>query len=464
MPEVSGLAIGGLIAAAALLYPFWNRITAFVKSFQFLIFREDYVAYDVTETVRTYLYHHHGKSWLAKKNYEYGYGYIRSTGRGDIFSQRYLADEVVRIWLRRWPIPTFVHFTDNNIVTIRGTVDVDALVGKAYAWRRSLNDRRKADSRYKVCRVGYFRSRMSGGSSSKMKASGGTSTAADEPEGDSGSNKADIEEEKSDNVQTPWIKMKYQPVGLTWEDVQPPDRNDMETLAVTEDHTALVDEIRFLLRHRTWFEERSLPWRRGYLLHGPPGNGKTKMVRALGQHFGLPVYLFDLASLTNDALDEAWKEIRSEQPLIAVFEDIDAIYDGRHNVTRETSFWGNGVTFDAFLNTLDGADLQDGIISIVTTNRPEALDAALAKQMSDGTMKVRPGRIDRDVYFGPPNTEGRRKIITRVMRDMGGDLIDDLVRATDGKTGAEVQEAATLAALAEFWRAAECGELVEKSA
>lgn len=442
MTDLNWLALGGIGAAVAFLMPFWNRVVGFVRSLQFLIFKDAKLSGDVRWTLASYLTNKRGTTPFETREYALWSSYIREERRHGFFAVRDLGSNASRrVWLG---FPRYIRFHGDTISTIRGLVDLEALIAEAVAWRRShQNDR----NRYKVMRVG--------GASRKRRGVAKTNDETEAPERHQGGMPAQFESSESVEMTTPWDRATNTPLGLTWEDVSYPNRRDMETLALTEEQGALMEEVGFLLDHRSWFEERSLPWRRGYLFHGAPGAGKTATARALGQKFGLPIYLFDLASLSNDQLASAWTEIASERPLIAVFEDIDVIYDGRQNVTRETSFWGAGVTFDAFLNTLDGADLQDGVITVVTTNKPERLDPALAQVLPDGTARVRPGRIDRVVGFGVLDEAGRRKIARRIMLGLPDGEVDALVARTNGCTGAEVQEAAQQATLDAFWRTAE---------
>lgn len=77
-----------------------------------------------------------------------------------------------------------------------------------------------------------------------------------------------------------------------------------------------IKELELWLTHEKWFRSKSIPWRRGWLLHGQPGTGKSTLVRALGMSFDLPVYIFDLAGMSNDDLVKSWDDMMTNTPCI----------------------------------------------------------------------------------------------------------------------------------------------------
>jgi hypothetical protein len=103
----------------------------------------------------------------------------------------------------------------------------------------------------------------------------------------------------------------------------------IERLSLTGDAIEMVDEARQWQRSESWYKNRGIPWRRGWLLYGRPGTGKTALARAIAEDLDLPVFVFDLASMYNNELQEAWSTMLSEVPCMALIEDIDAVFDGR---------------------------------------------------------------------------------------------------------------------------------------
>ena len=207
----------------------------------------------------------------------------------------------------------------------------------------------------------------------------------------------------------------------------------------------LADDLLDWSQQREWFVERDIPWRMGVLLHGEPGCGKTAFVRAMAEKLDYPIYSFDLATLYNDELRREWSRMLSDAPCIAIFEDFDAIFDGRKALCD--------VTFDCVLNCLDGVERVDGLLTFITTNNGDRIDSAIAdcgvagEEDADDVCS-RPGRIDRCVRLGRLTYEGRCKIAARIL--FGFDRArESVLQDSDGDTGAQFQERCVREALRE---------------
>jgi SpoVK/Ycf46/Vps4 family AAA+-type ATPase len=149
---------------------------------------------------------------------------------------------------------------------------------------------------------------------------------------------------------------------------------------------ALLADVRDFFAMREWYRRRGVPHRRGVLLHGPPGNGKSSVAAALAGELGLNLCVIDLAaaSLDDDALQEYLR--RMPKGSILLLEDVDAAFIQRDKADGV----GNKVTFSGLLNALAGAVAMEGALVLMTTNHRERLDPAL----------TRPGRIDVVVRVG----------------------------------------------------------------
>lgn len=134
-----------------------------------------------------------------------------------------------------------------------------------------------------------------------------------------------------------------------------------------------------------------MPYRRGYLLSGPPGTGKSSIVLALASHLGRSVYALNLASVTEDAtLMEAFAEVPAGAILLV--EDIDAMRISKSRVEANKPGEPPSVgltTLSGLLNAIDGVAAPEGRLLVMTSNHPEQLDAAL----------IRPGRVDLHERF-----------------------------------------------------------------
>lgn len=209
----------------------------------------------------------------------------------------------------------------------------------------------------------------------------------------------------------------------------------------------VVDEVlldvKSWFKARQWFVSRHLAWKRGYLLAGKPGTGKSSLVRAIAIALDLPIYLFDLGSMTNGDLDNAWESVRSNSPCIVLFEDIDAVYHGREPA-NQSELRNTPPTFDWLLNRLDGVDQEaNGVLTFVTTNNPLLVDTALGgRRNPDGTEApaglARPGRIDRVVTLPDSiSVEGKAFLAARLVQDpaLEAKLVNDTL-----ETPAQFQE------------------------
>lgn len=209
-----------------------------------------------------------------------------------------------------------------------------------------------------------------------------------------------------------------------------------------------ITELEQWLGHEKWFRSKSIPWRRGWLLHGVPGTGKSTLVRALGMSFDLPVFIFDLAGMTNDDLVKSWDEMMTNTPCIALIEDIDNIFDGRKYV-GSTNPNVPHLTFDCLLNCISGVKQADGVFLIVTTNHIEKLDPAIGVPDSNGKSS-RPGRIDKALHLGLMGEQQRLTLAKHILSDCP-ELIDETVKLGDGETAAQFQSRCAQLALSKFW-------------
>lgn len=198
----------------------------------------------------------------------------------------------------------------------------------------------------------------------------------------------------------------------------------LEQLALPKEADDAIVDIKQWLDDSNWFHERGIPHRENILAYGPPGNGKTRWISAVGEDFDLPIFAFYLASMYDDELHRYWQRMLRHTPCIAVLEDIDNVFHGRKNVSSSGK-----LSFDVLLNCLDGVERCDGLLLFLTTNEIDKLDPAL----------IRPGRCDKTILFPPPSLAGRIKIAKKILK--GYDYhAEKLAEATpEGTSGATFQ-------------------------
>ncbi len=161
-----------------------------------------------------------------------------------------------------------------------------------------------------------------------------------------------------------------------------------------------------------------LATKKGLLFYGPPGTGKTHTIHYLAG--ALPGHTTLLITAEQvGLLDEYMALARLLQPSIVVIEDVDLIT--RDRTTMESPC--QEVLLNKLLNEMDGLRADTEILFVLTTNRPEALEAALAS---------RPGRVDQGIEFPLPDEAGRAKLVR--LYDRGLELSEEVLRATVKRT------------------------------
>ncbi|EGG24979.1 mitochondrial chaperone BCS1 [Cavenderia fasciculata] len=160
----------------------------------------------------------------------------------------------------------------------------------------------------------------------------------------------------------------------------------------------LVSDIRDFLSSEEWFRNRGIPYRRGYLLHGPPGNGKSSLVNAIAGELKLDICIVSLSNSEMD--DHQFNSLLNNAPpkSILLIEDVDAAFS-RRSASSEVS---SKLSFSGILNALDGVASQEGRILFMTTNHLEVLDSAL----------IREGRVDLKIQISNATKQQAQQLFT----------------------------------------------------
>ncbi|KAI9553057.1 hypothetical protein GHT06_020947 [Daphnia sinensis] len=154
----------------------------------------------------------------------------------------------------------------------------------------------------------------------------------------------------------------------------------------------IVQDLVDFIGNPQWYSQRGVPYRRGYLLHGPPGCGKSSFITALAGKLECVVCVLNLSEkgLTDDRLNHLMNTAPVQS--IILLEDIDAAFVSRDESKSVKSAYdgANRVTLSGLLNCLDGVTSTEARILFMTTNYLDRLDPAL----------IRPGRVDVQEYIG----------------------------------------------------------------
>lgn len=212
---------------------------------------------------------------------------------------------------------------------------------------------------------------------------------------------------------------------------------------MAETKQALTEAVLWPLQHPETFERLGVEPPRGVLLYGPPGCGKTFVVRALASSGRLSVHAVKGAELmdkwvgaSEKAVRDLFRRARDSAPSLVFLDELDAL------APRRGQSFDSGVTdrvVASLLTELDGIEPLRNVVVLGATNRPDLIDPAL----------LRPGRLEKLVFVEPPDAEARREILRTAGKSVP--LADDV-------------DLDALAGQLEGYSAADCVALLRESA
>jgi SpoVK/Ycf46/Vps4 family AAA+-type ATPase len=198
---------------------------------------------------------------------------------------------------------------------------------------------------------------------------------------------------------------------LTWDDL----------CVKTSDAKELKGQVESFFNSKDKYAEMKLPYRRGFLLVGPPGNGKTTACKVIASQY--PEVFFLIMAVTRQTDDNEFKNALSlasrNGPSVMLIEDLDKL-----NFDK--------VPISSFLNMLDGFETKEGVLILATCNEPQLLDKAIAQ---------RPSRFDRVFAFALPDEQQRYQLLKKRSAGRFDDReLKNVAKDCDGMSMAYVQE------------------------
>ncbi|APD84545.1 ATPase [Mycobacterium intracellulare subsp. chimaera] len=203
---------------------------------------------------------------------------------------------------------------------------------------------------------------------------------------------------------------------------------------MAEARQALTEAVLWPLQHPDTFARLGVDPPRGVLLYGPPGCGKTFVVRALASTGQLSVHAVKGSELmdkwvgsSEKAVRELFRRARDSAPSLVFLDEVDAL------APRRGQSFDSGVTdrvVAALLTELDGVDPLRDVVVLGATNRPDLIDPAL----------LRPGRLERLVFVEPPDAAARRDILRTAGKSvpLSADVdLDEVAAGLDGYSAAD---------------------------
>lgn len=215
-----------------------------------------------------------------------------------------------------------------------------------------------------------------------------------------------------------------------WTEIQKADWKDV--ILKDDFKKALQKDVYGFFTSEKTYKDLGIPWKRGLIMYGPPGNGKTISLKAIMKDCEAkgftPLYVKSFHHWMGDerGMYEVFNKARAVSPCVVILEDLDSLI--------------NDANRSFFLNQVDGLANNDGLLLIGTTNHFDRLDPGLS---------TRPSRFDRKYEYGDPDEEGRKLYVLYWKKklennhdiDFSDELVDEIAKLTNKFSFAYLKEA-----------------------
>lgn len=205
------------------------------------------------------------------------------------------------------------------------------------------------------------------------------------------------------------------------EDIERPNLSWAEIILPETLKEDIKQNIEDFINRKEHYRKLNIPYKRGFLFTGPPGNGKTMLLKVIASDYKSLKFIyfkFDQHS-DNDDINNVFQKAKELAPSILCFEDMDSLFK-------------SNITLSHFLNKLDGFEERDGTLILATTNHPEEIDPALTS---------RPSRFDRVWMINNPDCQCRKIFLQRHFNGLFSDsLVESITARTEGFSMAYLKE------------------------
>lgn len=419
----------------------WGQIKGFLISVFRLVIVETHVQGPAAQPIMLYLNQHAKKAPTNVTKYSSIWSHIRRFKKEAIVLFEGVRDLPVQwYWYKR----TIVTLHDKrgtdketgvtrdalvHLRYLRGTLDTEKLLSDAVEWFRTRNDNANALDAYKSSRF-YVRRYV------------GTNTANDIPSNSYANRTAENEVKARASISSGDEDYRLSRF-INYETADVGYSGRLFFHVFNSNAKRILADVTRWFKSREWYQDKGLLWRRGSLLFGPPGSGKSSLIRKVGQALDLPVLSFELSTMTDPKFISLWDEARRESPCIIVMEDIDTVFH-----KREPANVNIKLSFECLLNCISGVEPAEGVYLFITTNKLEQLDEALGVPNGKG-VSTRPGRLDTCFHMGDITLEEKLQIASHFLgtSDEGARLITE----SNGCTAAQFSDMCSQRALDLHW-------------